>query len=236
MPNLFITGNSSGIGLALTEAYLEKGWQVYGLSRKGCTLQHENLRDIQADLEDTDAVAGVLDSLLGKTERLDLVILNAGVLGGIKDLHDTSQDEIETVMRINVWANKKILDWFITTGAGVDQLVMISSGAAIHGKRGWGVYALSKTTLKMLAELYAWEMPATHIISLAPGMVHTPMQDYLLDPEMVNEEEFPSVKVMRAAIGTDAMPEPDVIAARIVALIPDLKKYTSGGFVDIRDL
>lgn len=236
MPALFITGNSSGIGLALTEAYLEKGWQVYGLSRKGCPLQHENLRDIQADLEDTDAIAGILDNLLGKAETLDLGILNAGVLGGIKDLHDTGQAEIKTVMRINVWANKKILDWFITTGADVDQLVMISSGAAVHGKRGWGVYALSKATLKMLAELYACEMPATHIISLAPGMVHTPMQDYLLDPDQVNTEKFPSVKAMRSAFGTDAMPEPDVIAARIVALIPDLKKYTSGGFVDIRDL
>ena len=88
----------------------------------------------------------------------------------------------------------------------------------------------------MLAELYAYEMPATHIISLAPGMVHTAMQDYLVDTEQVNEYHFPSVRAMRDAIGTDNMPEPDVIAGRIVALIPQLKRYVSGSFVDIREL
>jgi len=236
MPNLFITGNSSGIGLALTETYLDKGWRVYGLSRRGCPLEHEHLQDVEADLEDTDNIARILDSLLGNAGALDLVILNAGVLGGIKDLHDTSQAEIKTVMRINVWANKKILDWFLSTGCRVDQVIMISSGAAVHGKRGWGIYALSKATLKMLAELYSQEMPATHFISLAPGMVHTAMQDYLVDTEQVNEYHFPSVRAMRDAIGTDSMPEPSVIAARMAALIPELRHQPSGSFVDIRDL
>lgn len=222
--------------MALTEAYLEQGWQVYGLSRRGCPHKHERLHDIQADLEDTDGIPTALDSLLGDAGALDLVILNAGVLGGIKDLHDTSQAEIKTVMRINVWSNKKIFDWFISNGTRVDQVVAISSGAANHGKRGWGVYALSKAALKMLTELYSHELPDTHMISLAPGMVHTAMQDYLVDTEQVNEYYFPSVRAMRDAIGTDVMPEPDVIAARIVKLIPELKKYASGSFVDIRDL
>ena len=236
MPNIFITGNSSGIGLALSETYLEKGWQVFGLSRGGCPVEHDNLHDIRADLEDIDSVPGVLDSLLGDAGVLDLVILNAGILGGIKDLNDTSQAEIKTIMRTNVWSNKKIFDWFISNSTKVEQLISISSGAAVHGKLGWGAYALSKATLKMLTELYAHEMPETHMINLAPGLVHTTMQDYLVDQEKVNEYHFPSVRAMREAIGTDAMPEPNVLAKRLAALIPDLKRYDSGSFVDIRQL
>lgn len=236
MPNLFITGNSSGIGLALTEVYLEQGWQVYSLSRRGCPRQHEHLADTRADLEQIDKVAGTLDNLLGKAGALDLVILNAGILGAIKDLHLTSQEEIKQVMRINVWANKNIFDWFIANDTTVDQVVMISSGAAIRGHRGWGAYGLSKATFNMLGQIYAHEMPATHFISLAPGMVHTPMQDYLVDQEKVDQSRYPSVETMRSAIGTDNMPEPEVAARRIAGLIPKLKKYTSGGFVDIRKL
>ena len=236
MPNLFITGNSSGIGLAFTKMYLEKGWQVYGLSRRGCPLQHERLADIRVDLEDTDSIPSTLDNLLGEARELDLVILNAGIIGGIKDMHKTTQAQIKTVMRINVWSNKMIFDWFIKHATNIDQVIVISSGAANHGKRGWGIYALSKATLKMLTELYSHELPNTHMISLAPGMVHTAMQDYLVDTEQVNEYYFPSVRVMRDAIGTDAMPEPDVIVQRIAELMPKLKEYESGSFVDIRQL
>lgn len=236
MPKLFITGNSSGIGLAFTQMYLKKGWQVYGLSRRGCPLQHEHLTDTRVDLGDIDAIPGVLDELLGAAGELDLVILNAGIIGGISDMHDTSQEQIKTVMRINVWSNKMIFDWFINHATSIDQVIVISSGAANHGKRGWGIYALSKSALKMLTELYAHELPDTHIISLAPGLVHTAMQDYLVDTEQVNEYHFPSVRVMRDAIGTDAMPEPDVIVERIAELAPKLKEYESGSFVDIRQL
>jgi benzil reductase ((S)-benzoin forming) len=236
MPSIFITGNSSGIGLALTETYLEQGWEVYGLSRRGCELGHERLHDIHANLGELDTISDALDELLGNTDGIDLVILNAGILGQVKNMHETSQAEIDKVMDINVWANKVIFDWFIHSGTRVDQVAMISSGAAKRGQKGWNAYALSKGTFKMLGELYAHEMPDTHIISVAPGMVHTAMQDYLIDNELVNEYHFPSVKAMRNAIGTDVMPEPNVVAERLFRLIPELRSYPSGGFVDIRDL
>jgi hypothetical protein len=62
------------------------------------------------------------------------------------------------------------------------------------------------------------------------------MQDYLVDTEQVNEYHFPSVRVMRDAIGTEAMPEPDIIVERIADLAPKLKEFESGSFVDIRQL
>ncbi|MCP3870534.1 MAG: SDR family NAD(P)-dependent oxidoreductase [Gammaproteobacteria bacterium] len=50
----------------------------------------------------------------------------------------------------------------------MEQIVMISSGAAVLGNQGWGGYAISKAALSMLARLYAHEFTQTHI-SLVPS-------------------------------------------------------------------
>ncbi|MEN8106787.1 MAG: hypothetical protein ABFS22_02140 [Pseudomonadota bacterium] len=53
----FTTGNSSGIGLALTGEYLSRGYKVYGTSRRSCPLTHERLHDVRCDLADFETVA-----------------------------------------------------------------------------------------------------------------------------------------------------------------------------------
>ncbi len=44
-PKVFITGNSSGLGRGLSDASLDRGWEVYGVSRRGAGLKHARLRD-----------------------------------------------------------------------------------------------------------------------------------------------------------------------------------------------
>ena len=78
-----ITGNSSGLGRSLSQVLLERGWRVYGCSRRGCDLSGE-IRDAVCDLTELDAVPRVLDALLSDVRVLDLVVLNAGILGAIK--------------------------------------------------------------------------------------------------------------------------------------------------------
>ncbi|HHH39618.1 MAG TPA: SDR family NAD(P)-dependent oxidoreductase [Sedimenticola sp.] len=231
---LFITGNSSGLGRGLTETYLGMGWQVYGVSRRGFGGTPPGLVDARCDLSDFEAVPRALEKLLDGVVRLDLVILNAGVLGRIADLHDTSLEEIRSVMEINVWSNKVIIDWLIDAGIAVDQMILISSGAAVNGHRGWGAYSLSKATLNMLGQLYAHEMSDTHITSLAPGLVDTAMQDYLC--EEVDAARFDSIQRLRSARNTPAMPKPDAAGRLIADIVPRLKDYPSGSFLDVRKL
>jgi len=158
--NVFITGISSGLGRGLAEEYLERGYTVYGLSRRGASFEHQRLHEIKANLAALDAIAGVLDRLIGDT-RIELAILNAGILGEFKPMTETSLDELRRAMDINVWANKVILDWFATHHPP-RQVVLISSGAAITGHPGWGTYALSKAALNMLAQLYAHDLRRWH--------------------------------------------------------------------------
>ena len=234
--NVLITGNSSGIGLALTQALLGKGSVVYGLSRRGCPISHENLHDIRCDLGDLSSISHAMSALLEELKKLDLVVLNAGILGEIRSMPETPVSDIEDLMRINVWSNKVLLDWLITESIDCAQIVMISSGAAVNGNKGWSGYSLSKATLNMLTQLYAHEMPETHLSALAPGLVDTAMQDYLCDPAQADAENFPSLSRLREARGTEVMPTPDAAAQKLLTAFPQLLLEVSGSFRDIRTM
>lgn len=233
MKKVLITGHTSGLGLGFSDALRSAGWQVFGLAR-GAADAWEGLRQQRCDLARLDAVGACLDELLAGIERLDLAILNAGILGRIQPLADTPMTEIRQIMDVNVWANKLILDWFLAKPLPPAQALLISSGAAVNLSHGWGGYALSKAALNALTGLYAHELTDTHLTALAPGLVDTGMQDYLCAE--VDSEEFPSVLKLKRARGTAAMPKPAAVAAHIVGLLPRLKaEFPSGSFVDVRD-
>ena len=227
-----MTGTSSGLGRGLAEQLLGSGYAVYGCSRRGCDLP--GIHDRVLDLTDGEALAGSLGSLLGGVDGLDLVVLNAGVLGRISDLVDTPLDDLKWVMEVNLWANKRVMDWLHEWGRPVGQVVMISSGAAVLGNRGWGGYALSKAALNMLVKLYAHEFPRSHLTALAPGIIDTAMMDHLCIE--ADSEAFPALERLRDARGTPAMPGPRDAARRVLSVVPRLRDWPSGSFVDIREI
>jgi len=232
--NVLITGNSSGLGLGLTETLLQRDAIVWGMSRRGCPIKDEALHDLRFDLSNLNTLPEALERLLADCMRLDLVVLNAGILGRIHEISETDVHDLEHMMRINVWSNKIILDWIIERKLPVDQIVAISSGAAVNMSYGWGGYSLSKSMLNDLIRLYAHEMPDTHLTSLAPGLVDTALQDYLC--EEVDSKEFPSVQKLKDARGTENMPDANGAAERVLDVLEDLRDGESGRFVDIRNL
>ncbi|MFP4154784.1 MAG: SDR family NAD(P)-dependent oxidoreductase [Halothiobacillaceae bacterium] len=230
--NVLITGNSSGLGRGLTEAALARGWTVFGLSRRGCDLP--GVHDVRCDLADHEAIGPAINRLLAGVGRLELVILNAGVLGEIADLQDTDLESLKQVMEINVWANKTLIDALIGRGVAVGQIVGISSGAAVLGNRGSSGYALSKAALNMLLRLYARELPQAHVSALAPGLIDSRMIDTLCSAS--DPVRFPALERIRAARGTDRMLAPREAAERVLSVLPALLDFPSGEFVDIRQI
>lgn len=237
MPNhIFITGTSAGVGGGLAAWYLENGNRVTGLSRNPNPAL-DNYREYsfcQADLAKLDKIESQLSHFLGDANRLDLVILNAGILPEIKDMADTSLGEIRKIMDVNVWANKVLIDVLFKHVPDIRQVVAISSGAAVSGARGWNAYSLSKATLNMLVNLYAKEREGTHFSALAPGLIDTGMQDYLY--QVKNEEKFPVLQKLKAAKGTEKMPDPRKAAPAIADAIEKSLNHPSGSFLDIRDM
>lgn len=232
MGKVFVTGTSSGLGRGLAACLLDRQWEVFGCSRRQSGLI--GLREQRLDLNDLDAIPAALDDLLGDCDGLDLVVLNAGILGEIRDLHETPVAALQQLMDTNVWANKVVMDWLHAWGRPLAQVVMISSGAAVLGNRGWSGYALSKATLNMLARLYAHEFEHTHVCALAPGIIDTPMMDYLC--EVADAEAYPALQRLRRARGSAAMPGPEQAAAQVISVLDELRSRPSGAFVDIREI
>lgn len=235
--NVLITGTSAGLGFGLAMHYLEDDHQVYGISRKRNDKldKYSKFSFLSQDIADFTSLEKAIPVFLKDVHTLDLVILNAGIMNEIKDLRNTSIEEIRHVMDVNVWANKVLVESLFENVEQIQQVVAISSGAAVSGTRGWNAYSLSKTTLNMLIDLYSKEYTDCHFCALAPGLIETGMQDYLNNLPEEYEQKFPMVKKLKEARGTDKMPKP-LDAAKIISLaISKAVDYDSGSFLDVRD-
>jgi benzil reductase ((S)-benzoin forming) len=233
---ILITGVSSGLGLGLAEYYLQQGKVVYAINRH-CPEElsaYENFHFSSCDLTDEKAVKRSVETLLSNLNTLDLVVLNAGILKELRDLRNTSLDDIRQVMEINTWANKTIIDSLDAVTTDIKQIVAISSGASISGNRGWNAYGLSKATLNMLIKLYAQECPHIHFSALAPGLVDTKMQDYICALE--ENGQFPVVDRLKSCRGTELMPTPEQLAPKLDAGFAKVFELASGEYMDIRNL
>ena len=226
--NVFITGVSSGFGEALAKAYLSRGATVYALSaHKNAILQKDRRMHLyRCNLAHLDEIAPALRALA--MPKLDVVILNAGVLGEIQEMEKTSVEALKKVMDINVYANKIILDFLKPMYP--KQVIAISSGASVNGNLGWGAYSMSKSSLNMLIQLYAAEMPRTHLASFAPGLITTPMLNGLM--QNVDAKQFPSVKKLHEG----EKRTPKEAAHMLIETTDVLTKHKSGIFLDIRQL
>ncbi len=226
---LFITGTGSGLGKALVEEALRRGYSVYALSRHLPQDLEGRVRFVSCDLRDQERVAPAVMELLEGVSSLKLVILNAGILGEFGDMREIPLRSFREVMDVNVWSNKIILDTLVDLGIRVEQVVGISSGAAVNCNRGWNAYAISKAALNCLLRLYAREMEGTHITALAPGLVLTPMLEEVMSQD---EERFPSVRRIK-----ESPKRTPAEAARVIfETLPRLREFESGSFLDIRKL
>ena len=226
--NILITGCSSGLGLALTNYYLQKGFKVYGISRNKPEIQNQNFIHISFDLSKILEIKTSLTTILKEIKNLDLVFLNAGMLGKIKILQELSIEEMQEVYNLNVYANKELLD--ILMQIDVKNIFIISSGASKTGYKGWGSYSLSKAGVNMLVNLYSNEMFNTKIIALAPGVIKTPMTDYIRFE--LDENIFTSAKKLNEGLVQTAFET----AIKIDAFINRINEFETGSYVDIRQI
>jgi len=231
MKNVLITGMSAGLGKALAEKYSETGYTVSGLSRS----EVKGYNHIECDLIWKHQIPEKLRTLLKDVSEIDVVILNAGVLGQIEFSNKVVLPELVRVLDINTLSNKMIIDYLINKKIEVKQVVAISSGAAINTYTGWGNYSISKAALNMMMKVYAIENPKTHFLSLSPGPVNTSMQDFIC--EEVDGEKFEWKKKFVELRENNEAPSADEAAEKIYELLPQLKEeLESGSFIDVREL
>jgi len=230
MKNVLITGVSSGLGFALAQAYLNNGDAVYAIGKTMPKQLKNNPHFFffPYDLSDTFMLKSTLKEFLDN-RSFSVAILNAGVLGDINTLDKIETSHIKEVMDINVWANKELID-LLSSVSTVQQVVAISSGAAVNGSKGWGAYSLSKSSLNMLLKVYAKELPEIHFTSLAPGIIKTPMVEHIINE--VDDTVFTSAKTLKESY----IQSPSEAAKNLLQIFPKLMNYESGSFLDVRTM
>jgi len=233
---VLITGTSSGIGYGLATEFLKRNAKVWGISRRFSDdlISTQNFNFLKLDLTSFEKTKKLLPGFLSKTDSIDLVILNAGILGEIKLTKDVSIEKMKKVMEINVWANKNLLDILFRKDIKIKQVVGISSKAALRSTPGWGSYSLSKAALDMLVNIYAKEYPETHFSAFAPGLVDSEIQDYIYQIEDV--EKYPSAKKLQEARYTEQMPGAIEAAPQLISGFTKAFEFESGSHLDIREL
>ena len=230
----FISGITSGIGRGLAERFSQQNHQVFGLGRRSEKFVNENIHYTSIDLSNISILESKLRELIGAEPMIDIGILNAASLGDIKTLRNTNLASLKAQMDTNLWSQKIILDTLLDGSSKLKQIIALSSGAALNGGHGWNGYSLSKSAFKTMIEIYAQEYPDVHFVSLAPGLVDTPMQHSLNQQATYNR--IPNIPSLQELKANNAISTPAQFALQLQSLLPMLPSYKSGSYIDIRTL
>lgn len=243
MENVLITGVSHGIGNELAKRLLHDGYRVFGVSRTlpQELLQHENFFFRSIDLSEIDRIADKLGDFFikeHKLKRLKYVFLNAGLFSQrIGYMQDVPLEDIDYLMRVNVWSYKAILDLLLKNNVEIDTCVASSSIAGVRARAGNSGYAISKAALNMMMRLYALERQDVFFAVLGLCNVYTRLSRHIGNTPL--EGRFPEIEKLRErASGTGYLVSAEQRASDICTLLAnDIKtRVNSGEFVEIRDL
>jgi len=184
---LLLFGASRGLGLAIAEEYLKRGWRVVATARKetGTALhalaaKADGRLEVEVvDIADPAQVAALHSRLA--SERFDLLFVNAGVKNDDREtIADVSTEEFVRVMVTNALSPMRVVEAFQDLVPPTGAVAVMSSGQGSVGNNetgGYEVYRASKAALNTLMRSFAArhrDDPRT-LLLLAPGWVRTDM-------------------------------------------------------------
>jgi NAD(P)-dependent dehydrogenase (short-subunit alcohol dehydrogenase family) len=185
-----ITGASRGIGRATALHFARQGAHVLLLARTQQALEKvdDEIRDfggnaslIPLDLTDGKKIDALGPTLYERFGRLDVLVGNAALLGGLRPLTHISSETWDRVLAVNVTANWRLirtLDPLLRRSDAGRVIFVTSSRVARSGRAYWAPYSVSKAALETLAKTYANETADSPIrVNLVdPGATATDMR------------------------------------------------------------
>ncbi|MEG4418040.1 SDR family NAD(P)-dependent oxidoreductase [Microcoleus sp. LAD1_D5] len=181
---IVITGASRGLGLAMTEKFIELGHTVVGCARSSEAVEklqqkysaphHFTALDVTND----DRVKAWATEMLTKKEPPDLLINNAGLVNNPAPLWLVSSEEFSQLIDVNIKGTANVIRHFVPA------MIARKSGIIVNFSSGWGrstspevaPYCASKWAIEGLTQSLAQELPAgMAAVPLNPGIIHTDM-------------------------------------------------------------
>jgi benzil reductase ((S)-benzoin forming) len=187
-----VTGTSSGIGLAVAEELLRRGWDVAGIARRPAPLQHARYRHLRLDLADTARLEAEMEGAFGEGLALEArgrvgLVNGAATLAPVGPTSATPAAALAHAFALNAVAPIWLLGHFLRrVRGGKLRVVDVSSGAARRPYAGWSAYCATKAALRMAGEVVGEEAGAfppgsalpldLALVTYEPGVVDSEMQ------------------------------------------------------------
>lgn len=185
-----VTGASRGIGAAIAEALAAEGAHVILTARTAADLEAVEDRIHAAggsatiaplDLSQTDSIAKLAQAIGGRWDALDILVLNAAMLGTLTGVAQIDGKEFNKLLTLNVLAQQALIaafDPMMRRSEGACVLAVTSSVGATP-RAYWGAYGAAKAALEVLTLSYGQETGNVTNIKVAivdPGATRTVMR------------------------------------------------------------
>lgn len=215
-----VTGGASGLGAACAERFAAEGATVVTVDLAGSA-------DHLVDVCDEALMGEVVDDIVARHGRLDVVVNSAGVAGG-GPVHLLDIAEWDRVIRVNLTGTfvvcKQALRPMLEQGSG--SIINVASIEGIEGTEGGSTYNASKAGVVMLTKNLAIDYGRKGIRAncICPGFIQTPMLSSVLDS--------PGMEIYRERIRDEhklgRFGRPDEIASAALFLASDDASFVTG--------
>ncbi len=237
-PLVFITGASSGIGLALADAYARAGWRLALVARRTDPidawarerqLPAGQVHSYAADVQQVDSIIAAGQRCVAEIGLPDVVIANAGISVGM----DTAiRDDLAAMRDTFATNNIGMAATFHPFIAGMRErrggtLVGIASVGAIRGMPGHGAYCASKAGVVSYCESLRGENKpfGLQVVTLMPGYIATPLtaRNTYPMPFLMTPEAFAAKAVRAIESGTSyrVIPWQMGVVAKLLRALPN---------------
>lgn len=236
-PLIFITGASSGIGLAMARSVPFESARVIDVSRRG----GEHLEHFAADLADPaswPATAALFEKEMAGFEGERVVLVHsAGTLEPIGFAGEVDAEGYARQAVLNAAAPMALGDAFLRAARGTRApctLLFIGSGASTNVYEGWSAYCGGKAAVDHWVRTVGAEQKRRgdrcRVVCVAPGVVETAMQEQIRG---MNEDAFPQVERFRLLHRQGALRGAED-AARDLWAIVESDTFPNGSVLDLR--
>ena len=202
-----VTGASRGIGAATALALAKEGAHVVITARSADGLEkleeqihlaggHATIAPL--DLTDGDSIGRLATAIGGRWDALDILVLNAAMLGSLGPVPAIDGKEFNKILTLNLIAQQALIAGFDPMLRKSDnaRLVAMTSSVGRKPRAFWGAYGASKAALETLVLSYGEEMRNLGKIRTAivdPGRTRTEMRALAYPGEDPASVKLPSV-------------------------------------------